>query len=270
MNLNPVFVNELRQSIFRRKPLIGLALWASITGFLMWLSQFTGSLTGATMLPLFIMPIIIPALAAGVFAKEYEQQTWQDLYLTRLTNFQVVTGKFSAALLLSYGIALSFLPAMQLSLAWQGQWWALTPGWWMLALAFKLFVSVCLYVLIVMVCSRYSATRRVALVWSYIALFLYAMINMAVWSSVGEMAARADIGSATYNNYYGNSYSAQSQVDPMGPGFMQGIHFIFCTVVGGGAVLLLWVSLSEQRGYKSAEGVETRRAWQPIAQTRQR
>lgn len=275
MNLNPVFVNELRQSIFRRKPVLGAVLWAAVSLMLIWLAQFSGSVSVmVTLLPLFVLPIIVPAISAGVFAKEYEQQTWQDLTLTRLTNFQVVSGKFFASLLLSWLITLSFLPAIQMVLIMHGDFDAVLPGWWMVALAFKLLLSTALYVLIVMVCSRYSATRRTAMVWSYIALFLYALLNWVVWTMVGEMMARSEEVDAYYyyasHNYASGSYNVRPEprIDPMGPGFMQGIHLIFCTIIGGGAMLLLWVSLSEQRGYRGGPEGESRRAWQPIATNR--
>jgi ABC-type transport system involved in multi-copper enzyme maturation permease subunit len=263
MNLNPVFINELRQSIFRRKPLLGIALWGAVSAFLLWLSQFTGSMSQmVTLLPILILPIIVPAISAGVFAKEYEQQTWQDLYLTRLTNFQVVSGKFCASLLLSWLITLSFVPAIQLTMMQQGQYWAVVPGWWMVVLAFKLLLSAALYVLVVMVCSRYSSTRRTALVWSYISLFLYALFNWFLWTSVGEMMSRSEFDNVS------PLVRTQVVTDPMGPGFMQGMHLIFCTVIGSGSLLLLWVSLSEQRGYKGGKDGEARRSWQPIATNR--
>lgn len=263
MTLNPVFVNELRQSPLRRRPLQALAIWAGATMFLMWLSQFARGVPYAlSWLPMFALPIIVPSFAAGTFAKEYEQQTWQDLYLTRLSNAQVVLGKFCASALLVWLVALSFVPPTWFLLAQQGKleglhrigmdWWFVT-AWWMIVLAFKLLLSGSLYVLLAMVCSRYSNNRRTALVWCYIALFLYALLGMIVWSSIGMQAYHSEM---ILNGGPGNSLD-----DALAPSFMQGVHLIFCSVVGVGSLVLLWVSLSEQRGYKDSE--EPKRAWQP-------
>src|SRR5579862_10068116 len=66
---NPVFVNELRQNIFRRKPLLALGLWALATIFLIWLSQFARQTRyPLAWLPVFALPLIVPPFAAGTFA----------------------------------------------------------------------------------------------------------------------------------------------------------------------------------------------------------
>jgi hypothetical protein len=269
MAVNPVFLNELRQSVFRRKPIQGGALWAGLTGLLMWVTQFLPTKNyPISSIPAFLLPIIVPAFAAGTFAKEYEQQTWQDLYLTRLTNAQVVLGKFCASLLMVWLIVLSFLPAIMLALVSMDKAWAYTPGWWTVVLAFKLLFSACLYVLIAMVCSRYSGNRRTAMVWSYIALFLYGMVGWLIWSLVGGEAERAARDEYNMQNpSYVNGRFVQPpsyQENPVAPGFMEGTHLIFCTVAGGGALFLIWVSLSEQRGYRGGAGEESKRAWQPV------
>jgi hypothetical protein len=263
MAVNPVFLNELRQSVFRRKPVQGIALWGAITWSLMWTTQFLPRTNyPISSIPALLLPVIVPAFAAGTFAKEYEQQTWQDLTLTRLTNAQVVLGKFCASLLMVWLVVLSFIPAMMLALVTEDQAWAYLPGWWTVVLAFKLLFSASLYVLIAMVCSRYSSNRRTAMVWSYIALFLYGLVGWTIWAIVGgdiEYAARIESAHSG-----GNWQDAVRQENPVAPGFMEGMHLIFCTVAGGGALFLLWVSLSEQRGYRGGAGEESKRAWQPV------
>lgn len=263
MNLNPVFVNEMRQSIFRRKPIMAVMVWVLAVILLQWIAQAVISGPYAlSWTPILVLPLIAPLFTAGAFAKEYEQQTWQDLYLTRLSNAQVVLGKFCASALLVWLVALSFVPPTWFLLAQQGKleglhrigmdWWFVT-AWWMIVLAFKLLLSGSLYVLLAMVCSRYSNNRRTALVWCYIALFLYALLGMIVWSSIGMQAYHSEM---ILNGGPGNSLD-----DALAPSFMQGVHLIFCSVVGVGSLVLLWVSLSEQRGYKDSE--EPKRAWQP-------
>jgi len=264
MTVNPVFLNELRQSFIRRKPLHALIIWAAVTAGLVWSAQFLPSQYPLSMLVLFAVPLIVPAFAAGSFAKEYEQQTWQDLYLTRLTNLQVVLGKFGAALLLTMAAALSMAPAMVLMYFNESSSIDITPGWWIVALLFKLLLSASLYVMMAMTCSRYSPNRRTAMVWCYVALLVYATFGYLVWRTVGQEVDRND---QLLSRDYGGEVRAHSlSMDNLAaPGFMGGLHLLFCGVVGCGTVVLLWVSLSEQRGYRSKAGVEDKRVWQPTA-----
>src|SRR5437868_4183982 len=98
MAINPVFVNELRQSAFRRRGTrisVGVVLVATL---LVVLGQLESLRNMVVYAPLILLPLLVPAVASGAFAKEYEQQTWMDLTLTRLTNAQVVWGKFGAYL----------------------------------------------------------------------------------------------------------------------------------------------------------------------------
>ena len=53
------------------------------------------------------------------------------------------------------------------------------------------------------------------------------------------------------------------------PGFIESCHLIFCAVVGIGSFVLLWGSLSEQRGYRGSTDNSVTRGWQPIARARQ-
>jgi ABC-type transport system involved in multi-copper enzyme maturation permease subunit len=271
MTVNPVFVNELRGSFFRRRPLLAFSIWIALTAFLMWLTQLLPSNLPLSMLPLFALPLIVPAFAAGTFAKEYEQQTWQDLYLTRLSNFQVVIGKFGAALLLSSTMMLCFVPAMILMQLNEHSNLVFTPGFWMISLLFKLGLSASLYVLLAMTCSRYSANRRTALVWCYVALSLYALMGFFVWQMVGQQVDQNQAYLNSVANGLGNNNEPVQPVtmdNMISPGFMGGIHLLFCMVVGVGTLILMWVSLSEQRGYKGGSGDEDKRAWQPVARRR--
>src|SRR4051812_33810378 len=116
MTINPVFVNELRQSVFRRRG-------AQVTAGLALFSVLIAALGGTDSLrnivvyaPLVFLPLIVPAIASGAFAKEYEQQTWMDLYLTSLTNAQLVWGKFGAYLLQVSVALLTLTPALILLL----------------------------------------------------------------------------------------------------------------------------------------------------------
>ena len=261
MTENPVFVKEMRQSFLRRKPIAACIIWAATTFGLMWLVSATRGGYLVAVLPMIALPLIVPAFAAGAFAKEYDQMTWQDLYLTRLTNFQVVWGKFLAAFLLVMTMALSVVPAMTLA-AWQQSERALyalefsvhddippfSIGTWLAGVLFNLALSACLYVIMAMVCSRYSPNRRVALTWCYVALFLYALLGFFIWwsleSSLSRLSSAANLADA-YRATTGG-YSASSD-------FMGTVSLVFNLVVGAGMLVLLWVSMSEQRGYREKE-----------------
>jgi ABC-type transport system involved in multi-copper enzyme maturation permease subunit len=252
--INPIFVNELRQSPLRRRWVIAYVVWCLISAGLIWMTDFSEQFAyQLAWVPMIILPLIVPSFAAGAFAKEYEQQTWQDLYLTRLTNWQVVSGKFWAALLQVWFVMLSFAPAIVLMLGRERS--VGTILWWGLLFSLQLLLSACFYVLIAMVCSRYCATRRGALIASYISLFLYAGLNKLLWDMVGSLSVS-------------NSMRADGSDLPLPfeAGIMQGFHLIFCLVIGGGSIVLLYVSMGEQRGYKSSR--DSDRSWQPKERTR--
>lgn len=274
MTVNPVFINELRQCAFRKHTRIIIATWIIIALVSCFLAQFGLSASLVIYAPIVLLPLLVPAIAAGAFAKEYEQQTWLDLTLTCLTNAQVVYGKFLAyllqvsvalmalipcllfILLSEYSHRMSDLTASTMPLEWQ-----LAAVGTTVMMTAKLLLSACLYILLVMVCSRYSANRRTAIIWSYAAIALYSMLGWLTWTLVGSLA---------YNNELRDQMQDSSgQFMPIElplPGFMESFHLIFCGVVGVGSIVLLWVSLSEQRGYRASSVDDAvTRAWQPIA-----
>ncbi len=263
MELNPVFINELRQSPFRRKPALTIVLWGVAAFFLMWMARSIEAPTSMFWIPILALPFLVPSFAAGAFAKEYEQQTWQDLFLTNLTNFQVVMGKFWAAMLQTAFPLLALVPALGLILARavtqsvQGTGGSVSPGdevvsmgydglpmiaLFMTLFAVKLVFLSGLYVLIGMVCSRYSTSRRGALIWNYVVMFGFTFLGSMVWQ----------LASNGYNSTVVNAgHMMDSRFLPVG--FMEGPHLLFCSVAGLGSCFLLWISLSEQRGYQERQ-----------------
>ncbi len=247
---NPVFINELRQSPFRRNVYQYILVWITVTALIIYSGSFLDPRYLLFWMPIVVLPIIVPSFTAGLFAKEYEQQTWQDLTLTRLTNAQVVLGKFLAALVQIGAIFLMLISPLFTNMILDRQLFQIvfTPRYFVDYL-FKLFLSASLYIMLAMVCSRYCSNRRTALIWCYITLFIYAALGCTVWSVL----------SGTLN--------PSNSMDSVVGDFMQGIHLIFCSVVGLGGWFLLWVSLSEQRGYaRTDDGIS--RGWQPIAKER--
>jgi len=270
VEINPVFINELRQSPYRRRPAQAIVIWGAAAFFLMWMAHSLDAPTPMFWIPILALPFLVPSFAAGAFAKEYEQQTWQDLFLTNLTNFQVVMGKFWAAMLQTAFPLMALVPALGLIFAravvhqpfQAGEEVASISNYYSLpAIVFfmslfaaKLVLLSGLYVLIGMVCSRYSASRRGALIWNYVAMFAFTFLGSMVWQLYA-------------NGYNSVAVNTNRMMDgsflPLG--FMEGPHLLFCAVAGGGSCFLLWISLSEQRGYQERQNGAVGKGWKSPA-----
>jgi hypothetical protein len=274
MTVNPVFVNELRQSAFRRRGVAVLAGLILAGVFFCALAQLTSLRNLVVYAPLVVLPLLVPAIASGAFAKEYEQQTWLDLTLTRLTNAQVVWGKFGAYFVQVGAALLVFAPSLVLMLLaeYSRRLSELRPGFvpleWQAAAVLttasfmvKLLASASLYVLLAMICSRYSPNRRTALTWSYVAIGLYTGLGMLVWTLLGAFDYQVQMADES-GEFKRHGFAP---IELTVPGFMENFHLIFCAVVGLGSLLLLWISLSEQRGYRRSGDDGVTRGWQPIA-----
>jgi hypothetical protein len=267
VELNPVFINELRQSPYRRRPALAIVLWGVAAFALMWAAHSLDAPTPMFWIPILALPFLVPSFAAGAFAKEYEQQTWQDLFLTNLTNFQVVMGKFWAAMLQTAFPLLALVPALGLIFARAVAHQPFHTGeevaslnyfslpaimGFMMLFAVKLVLLSGLYVLIGMVCSRYSTNRRGALIWNYVVMFVFTLLGSMVWQLYA-------------NGYNSVAVNSNRMMDgsflPLG--FMEGPHLLFCFVAGGGSCFLLWVSLSEQRGYQDRLEGTVGQGWKP-------
>ena len=276
MTVNPVFINELRQSAFRRRGTLSIVVMILGAILLTTLGRLAGLRNLVVFAPVVLLPLIVPAISSGAFAKEYEQHTWTDLYLTRLTNAQVVWGKFGAYFVQVTAALLVFAPSLVLMLLHDYSQrlselrYAVVPLDWQIAaivttsaFLFKLLFSALLYIALTMVCSRYSPNRRTALTWSYIALGLYSGFGVLVWTLVGQLDYQVQALEAGAQPPSGRFVAAEL----VQPGFMESFHLLFCAIVGIGSFVLLWTSLSEQRGYRGNGGKEDiTRAWQPISQ----
>src|SRR5258708_176950 len=101
MIFNPFFLNELRERFVWAKPPPCFAIWAGGMAVLTYIAVSLPGVNAGIYLqfPQIMLPIIAPAFAAGAFAKEHEQRTWQDLMLTNLTTRELLFGKFFASYL---------------------------------------------------------------------------------------------------------------------------------------------------------------------------
>lgn len=211
---NAILINDLRKSIFRRKPVHGVALAAVAILLLTLGSEFLGIFAGrqASLWRFldFLLPIIAPAFAAGTFAKEHEQRTWQDVKLTRLTAFEILSGKFFATLVPTLVSLLVLFPPFFMMLIVQNMWWAMEPGPWMIILGLKFLISATFYIAVLMVCSYHSPNTRSALVVGYVVLGVIVLLNFAFWTYVmpeflisfyGDPPHSHSPGYATYSPY---------------------------------------------------------------------
>ncbi|HZT43248.1 MAG TPA: hypothetical protein VFA07_13850 [Chthonomonadaceae bacterium] len=188
--MNPVLINDLRKSLFRRKPVLAVALMA-LAILLLTLGMTVvfpvGSRTTVDGAPLWrfvdlALPIVAPAFAAGAFAREYEQRTWQDVLLTRLSTQQILGGKFFACLLPMMATLIVLFPPFALLLIIQNVTWAMEPGLWIVALGVKFLLSATFYLAVALVCSYHCANFRTALTVGYVTLAAYLLFNYALWT----------------------------------------------------------------------------------------
>lgn len=178
---NPVMMNDLRGSWIRRKPVLAVAFAAALillltlsaAAFPSMLFGFGNSSFPLWRFPDIVLPAVAPAFAAGAFAKEHEQRTWQDLLLTRLKPGEIVAGKFWAALIPTIGMVIVLFPPFAMVLIVQNISWALDFGPWIAVVLFRFAVMAVLYLAVSMLCSYHNTNTRVSLAVCYAVLGLY-------------------------------------------------------------------------------------------------
>jgi len=132
LSVQVVMVNELRKSLFRRKPVLA-ALFVAIAIVVLTLAMSVFDDSRLRSIPIWylpdlLLPIVAPAFAAGAFAKEYEQCTWQDILLTNLSPRELVGGKFFACMVPTTVTILVAIPPFALLLIMQNVQWAMESG----------------------------------------------------------------------------------------------------------------------------------------------
>jgi len=213
---NPVLLNDLRKSWFRRRPVHAAALMAIIILVVTLLVASGGStLLGLATrdlpfwrIPDILLPVVAPAFTAGAFAKEYEQRTWQDVLLTRLTAGEILTGKFVACFLPSIATIVVLMPPLAMLLIITDVQWAQEPGPWLVVFAGRFLVAIVFYLAVGLVCSYHSNNTRTSLVVGYVTLALYGMVSFFIWRLLAGMWAELV--------YTGPSYSPYSTYQPNG------------------------------------------------------
>lgn len=186
---NPVLVNDLRKSWFRRRPVHAVALMAILILALTLTAAvgvpaifgWSGTDYPVWRLPDLLLPIVAPAFAAGAFAKEHEQRTWQDILLTRLTAREIFWGKFLACFLPTIATIMVMFPPYAMILIVTSVRWAQEPGPWIAGVALRFLVSAAFYLSVSMVCSYHSANTRSSLVLGYVCLALYSFVSFVLW-----------------------------------------------------------------------------------------
>jgi hypothetical protein len=97
--------------------------------------------------------------------------------------------------------------------------------------------------------------------WSYVAMAAYIGFGVLMWQLIGSLDYEYQMNHNRFNMHEGFQ-----PINLIEPGFMQDMHLVFCATIGIGSLFLLWISLSEQRGYRNSEGSSAiDRTWQPAA-----
>lgn len=254
MAVNPVLVKDLRGNLFRRKPVLGVALMAVAIlvltfGVLALMPGWMMFHSGATPLwrfPDLLLPVLAPAFAAGAFAKEYEQRTWQDLMLTRLRSPEILWGKFFACLLPTLIAIVVLFPPFALLLILQDVQWAMEPGPWLLIVMLKFLLSTTFYVSAALLCSFYSHNFRTALVVGYVALAVYILFNYALWTFFLSPYFGFNMPLGQQMNYQGgmnaNQDPSQFNLSPI-----EWLHLIQSALLSGAALLFLSFRITRGR-----------------------
>lgn len=256
MIANPVLLNDLRKSLFRRKPvhvvaymamaIVGLTYGIVIGLPFNLLSQYRH--VPLWNIPDLLLPVVVPAFAAGSFAKEYEQRTWEDVLLTRLGSWEILRGKFLSSLLPTLTTIIVLFPPFAMLLILQNVRWALDFGPWILIVIIKFLISAFFYIALVMLCSYYGKSGRTSLVSSYVVLAGYVLANYVVWIlAINALAGDPDTTS-NFGSYYAN---------PMTRGFREATEFqlslveiMHCcqSIVFGSLIMLFLRSRLGRRG----------------------
>jgi ABC-type transport system involved in multi-copper enzyme maturation permease subunit len=202
---NPVLLNDLRKSWFRRRPVHAVALMAililvltlSIAAGIPSMFGWSGTQVPLWRFPDLLLPVIAPAFAAGAFAKEHEQRTWQDVLLTRLTAGQIVGGKFFACFFPTMATIIVLLPPLAMILILTNVQWAQEPGPWMAAFSFRFLISAVFYLAVALVCSYHSSNARISLVIGYVVLALIGLVSYFFWGNVIDIISGSDSPAGT-------------------------------------------------------------------------
>ena len=206
---NPVLLNDLRRNWFRRRPVHAVALMAVL---ILILTLFVPALAGSVFgwspsdyplwrFPDILLPAIAPVFAAGSFAREHEQRTWQDVLLTRLTAGQILAGKFWACFFPTLATIIVLFPPLAMVLILTNVQWAQEPGSWMAAITLRFVLASVFYLAISLVCSYHSRNARAALVVCYVALALYGVVSFLLWRGLIDELFRESLVGATANRY---------------------------------------------------------------------
>lgn len=150
--------------------------------------------------PHIVLPVLTPPFAAGAFAKEKEQRTWQDLFLTTLTTQQILMGKFLAAYFPILVVLATLLTPVTIGYMLNVEAVSLTKmpgmatpdfGAEAIVLGLKCVLQTVFYVLLAFVCSHYCKTARVALGTCYVSLAVYAILTYMLINSIDSSSAAA-------------------------------------------------------------------------------
>lgn len=255
---NPVFGNEMRKSLFRRKPVLCWGMWGGGVAIVVWIVNVLPSVNPGLFerFPHIMLPLVAPAFAAGAFAREREQRTWQDLMLTPLTTRQLLFGKFFAAYLPVLAVLFTFLPAVILGYVnsissesarvfapqttyytpysvWRQPSGGVNYAGLVGSMALRCILHAAFYVSVALVCSHYCGKVRVALAVCYVSLGIYAILLLLTFGSLEPSYGYTGLlGSVGRSDFVLNA--------------IEQMHLWTCLVITIGSWVLLSVGLRVQ------------------------
>lgn len=177
---------------------IVVVLFLAITGSLFWLNYFQEvSLLSLRAFfdqaPLFLA-FFAPAMTMGLFSTERRSGTLELLMTMPVTDFQIVAGKFLAAVSLLAVVFLMTLPyPYTLSLLGDLDWGAVWAGYMGLMLLGGAYVAIGL------MASSWSRDQVVSILVSFSICFFLYLVDQLVGQSTGQVARAVEYVSTSYH-----------------------------------------------------------------------
>lgn len=155
MTANPVLIKEIRTRL-RSKKARTIQLAIGIPAVLVILACYVRLIMGlsalkddvgevwlmAAMLQLALISLLAPGLLANAISQEKEQRTWGLLLITRLSSWQIISGKLLARLVPIPIIMVLFVPFMAYSAFASGIKWQIMMGTYAILLSTVLLFAV--------------------------------------------------------------------------------------------------------------------------------
>lgn len=221
---NPVLQKEIRSRLRARRQSRGNRIASYVvTGVVLFLMYFFGLQAlwqnnsrssgndlyiGLTLgIELTLILFLIPSLTAPIITQEREQQTWNALLLSRLSNWQIVVGKFVSAILPALVILLLFFPlaiiaAITGNIGWERFIWS------------NLFLLSCIlfYSSIGLFWSWTSRRTAAATSATFATVMFFVLITVLIWGLYTTATQSYSTGAHEFFLMWLNPYAALGEI----------------------------------------------------------